>query len=306
MSHPALDGWAVELAPHPLFAVDLVAAGDSVIAAWITERDAMVFNTNGAFLGPVAVPPFAGQPGGAGWTTLLEGLHVLAGVYLPVATLPHGTLHVSADGRLQAWYGTDDRLVLVDDTAIELEREGNAPLVAVGLDRELGTLVALDQAAHVHVYQQSIYVGAFPLALELGGHVQLLVPDGASHFFLVEPLSVHVISLNGDVLASATGLPAAAAAACDPSGRVLVRAGRDRPWLRVYDDRLTELGGGEVAQLVAGLHVASGRLPAPLADTPAHALALAADGSLAVAVAGWLCLTWLDVLDAWPRPRRLL
>ncbi len=306
MSHPALDGWAVELAPYPLFAVDLVAAGDSVIAAWITERDAVVFNANGVYLGPVSVPPFAGQPGGAGWTGLLEGLQVLAGVYLPVATLPNGTLRVSADGRLQVWHGADDRLVLVDDAAIELEREGSAPLVAVGLDRELGTLVALDRSAHVHVYQQSVYVGAFLLALELGAHVQLLVPDGASHFFLVEPLGVHVVGLNGDVLASSTGLPAAAAAACDPSGRVLVTAGRDRPWLRVYDDRLNELGGGDMAQLVAGLRVASGRLPSALADTPAHAVALAADGSLALAVAGWLCLTWLDVLDAWPRPRRLL
>lgn len=307
MSEPV--DWRLDLSDRPLYAVQIMDGEPPQVAAWTARDEVHFFGArHGAFyaMRRVVCPPDVTPDTGSSWVTFLETLHAPNGAYLPVVDTGTTVIHSTHDGRLRVYQQPFDHLLLDADGRQSALACDGMPLVAVGVDRDLGTVGAVSADSTLHIFLQRVYVGAF--ALELDGQADVsavLLPDAAGELLVVSTACIQVVDMSGQVVARLAAPASIGCAACSPDGDLVVTADREEAIIRVYDGDLHLLRQGSAADLLA--RAAPLQLLDVLPDPEAtpEALAVANDGTLVIAVEGILCRTDVDALAPLPQPRTL-
>lgn len=299
--------WRLDLGGDWPYIVRLVEGNPLQLAVWLSDRDIDFFAVStGAYYGRLAVSTEF-RPGADGWRVYLEQLMAPNGAYLPVAWADQIGVYTSYDGRLRLYHVRGHDLVLdMDGRQTTLPCDGGAPIVAAGLDRELGTVAAVSDDGRLHLYQQGVYVGSYAVEINSRPVVKLAVPDGADYVAIIEEGQIQIITIGGRIRQRLLDLPPINAAACSPSGEILVTVDQDSGMLRVYDETLRLVA--QEAALDVLVRAPSLQLPdtAPWPELAPHTLDVDDSGKLVFAMEGMLCVTRVDEIAPVPQPRTLL
>lgn len=301
-------GWRLWVAHGALHGVAMIPAARPLVVLWDTPRRAYVFDAHRAeLLADLTIPPPPpGAPPSDAWDTFLNALRTPGGDWLPHVQAETWEVHTSHDGRLRLLQqGDHDLTAQIEGEFVRLPRDGEAPLRVAALDRDLGTAAALDAQGRLHIYQQAVYVGAFPLALE-DGPALLALADAAGSVLVGSGVALRLVDLAGRVQTQAT-LPApVVACSIAPNGAWI--AAVTASGLHIFDAGLLPVRHAALSDLLARLDP----FDAPTADAEldgaeaSRAVAVAPDGTLAFAVGGVVGVTYLDALEALPQPQALL
>jgi hypothetical protein len=297
-------GWRLDLSDDPLAAVQ-VLDGNPVQIGAAADPHTMQFYAaaTGAHYGTLHTDTQL-QPEDSAWQSFLETLRAPNGAYLPVADTGQYRVYSTYDGRLHlCWRRGGSLLVDMDGQRTTLPRNGDAPVVAAGLDREFGMVAVLDDAGRLHIYQQSVYVGAFALDPRPHGHPAVMLPDAAGLVLVADANWLQVVGAGGD-LQRKLALPAAfGRATCSPDGSQIVIS--DHTTLHVYTAELTLVRQGALLEVLERAQPVQLLGGLPLPDVPPEVIAVGNDGTLVFAVTGVLCVSHVDTLPALPQPRPL-
>ena len=300
-------GWWLDIADDPPYAVQWLEGDPELIAVWGTLHEVRFYaQTNGAEYGRLAVTPSV-TPNDMGWREFLDTLRAPNGAYLPVVEAANLVIYTSHDGRLRVYQEGDKSLILdLDGHLAVLDRSGHAAFVTVGLDRELGTLGAVDADKRLHIYQQHVYVGAFPVKMHGDpSDWNVLLPDWSDTVLVATIGNVQRFDMAGQLVGSLE-LPAAIrSAAVSPDGRWIVTADRDQPVLRVYESELHLICQENAWTLWSDTPQVQLLAAAPFMDAQPGSLAVGRDGTLVFSLGGGLCVTHMDRLTPIPQPRTL-
>ncbi|NLX08900.1 MAG: hypothetical protein GXY36_04535 [Chloroflexi bacterium] len=302
-------GWLLDLADRAIHAIQLLDGDPPQVAVW-TDRHVVSFydQVAGTFCGSLSTAWAAeAEPEQAARRAFLETLRAPNGAYLPVVDTGRAVIHTSRDGRLHLLQYDERRLVLeMDGYRGVLARDGAAPLVATALDRELGTVAALSADGQLHIYQQHVYVGAFPVEVRLDGSpVHLFLPDGSGTVCLADSASLRVLDLGGTVQQTAALATPAGVVCWMPDGAWVVTGEPEQGMIRLYDAQLTLARQGSAERLLDRANLVQLFVMMPDPGAQLTAIALANDGTLAFALGGLLCVTQAAELVPQPQPRPL-
>ncbi|MBN2304739.1 MAG: hypothetical protein JXQ72_09695 [Anaerolineae bacterium] len=300
-------GWWLHLAQYPLPAVYMLGGSPAQVAAWMSGQEVQFYGArDGALYSRLdVVPPTDVDRTSLAWRAFLETLRAPNGAYLPVVPTGDLTIYTSYDGRLRLYWARDHRLTLdVDGVQTTLARAGDALLVAVGLDRELGTVVCLDSDNRLHFYQQQVHVGAHAMPDgwdSLSAAIQ--VPDAGGVAYVSDSASIVAVDMAGQVLHKQALTSGGGPVGCSPDGSYLVIS--EQGLIRVYNAQLQPLRQAAAHDLLARAEQLQLLAEAPIPDAVPQAVAIGDDGILVFALDGIVCQSYLRELAALPQPRTL-
>jgi len=302
--------WRLHLSDSPIHTLHLLSSDSSVmLAIWLKASELAFYAAeNGALLDVRNVSyPVNLSPTSDGWPVFVDSLRAPNGIYLPVINTGLWKIYTSHDGRLRVYQGHDHLLILdADGWQSFLERDGEAEVVAVGLDRELGTIGALSADGLLHIYQQHIYLGAYPVSLTSGTTPPLLLlPDALGCVILIDAESIQVVDTAGQVLRHVMLSAPLSAAACSPDGSRMVILDRGTAILRIFDSQLNLIRQQSALDLMENatqLQLLAG-LPGP--DISSSSVDITNDGLVAFALDGAVCLIHTTEIATAPRTRAL-
>lgn len=294
--------WSLRLSDTPLHIVQLLDGDPPLLCAW-TTRDIVYFyaQDDGAYYGGLDISNAPDDQRGAAWRDYLEGLRAPNGAYLPLVDLGHTVVLTSRDGRLRLYQREHQLTLDVDRQQTVLELEEDAALLSVELDRELGTIGALGNNDRLHVYQQYLYLGAYPVE---HGAKKIYVPDESGSVVVVSEQRIQIFDTAGHVQRTVETINSTSA--CTPDGSRMLTADQEQGLLKVYNANLRLLRQQSSHTLL--------KWSTPIDDwmenvaflpTSPESLALSNAGRLAFALGGLLCCTHLNRMAALPQPRIL-
>lgn len=299
--------WRLDLSGDWPYVVRLVGDDPPQLAVWLSDRDIDFFALpTGAYYGRLTAATES-RPDTNGWRSYLEQLIAPHGAYLPVAWAGPVGVYTSYDGRLRLYHTPGADLVLdADGQQATLAPDGQSTIVAIGFDRELGTVAAVGDDGRLHMYQQGVHVGSYAVEINPQAVVRLAVPDGGDTVLVIEENQVQAITIGGYVRLRLPELPRINAAACSPDGEILVTVDSESGMLRAYDGALRLVAQEPVLDVL--LRAPSLQLPEdlPWPQMPPHTLDVDSAGRLALAVEGMVCVTHVRDLAPVAQPRALL
>ncbi len=302
-------GWRIWLGNVPVHAVEFLGHDPIVVAAWASPREVYFFGAHDAeYLGKLLIPPSPVEdPAHAAWRGFLAGLRAPDGSWLSRVSAGAWQIHTSYDGRFRVLHTTQDLLIEIDGEIVPLARDGDDPLVAVVLDRELGTVVALDSRSHLQFFQQMLPMGSYPLDTTIAaGGCFLVLPDAADAVLVAAAADLLLMETSGHVQHRlALGGPLSAAAAAPFGSLIIVAEGTS---MRVLNAALVPQWQASGSELLAALVAIDDETATRLLDPgmPVQTAAVAADGTIAFAVGGTLGVTVVDAFKPLPEPMPLL
>jgi len=233
---------------------------------------------------------------------LLDALRAPNEAPLPRVQMGAVTVLSSYDGRLHAIQtGEHTVTLIIDGEHVDLLRDYAAGVLATDLDRELGTVGVLTGDGALHVFQQHVRVGAYPLGLALDGCCPtVFLPDGSGTVIVSDEGRVRIFDTVGRVLAQAICPAELCAASVAPAGEWIVRYGGMRGAIRVYDAHLTAVRQGTGEQLRAASRSVQLFRAGDDCGEGIGALAVADDGTLAFVQGETLCCVHLSALASLP------
>ncbi len=304
--------WRLHFADRVVHAIHLLPGDPGLVAIFSGPQTVHFFDKlTGAAHGAMQYTPLSvsDEPGSPAWREFIAHLRAPGGVVFPDIDAGIGIVHSSHDGHVHLVHLRNGRLMLdIEGRVAPLGHpEDGATFVAAALDRELGTVAALDDRSSLHFFQQYISMGQYALSHDSEGEPRLvLLPDAADRVWVIEARHVQVIDLAGRPLARAAAPESSGQAACSPDGQflVLVEAGLER--ITVFDDDLVPLRRANMLDLLENA------MPVQLLEQAGWVadsdvlIATDEQGFVAFSWGGWLCVTTLDEFAPLPRPRLLL
>jgi hypothetical protein len=301
--------WRVHLTNQAIQNLHILPGKKSLLAAW-TQRDrATYFDLEtGIEIGEHQHKAVSRQSDK--WAEFIATLVAPNGAYLPLVRTAQATLFTTDDGKLRLYWMTGDELLLeLDGKEVKLELKAKANLVALGLDRLMGAIAALDAKGKLHIFQQHISVGSFDLKLNLDEDSQssLAIANGGSAIFVSDGREIVLTDTSGKVKKRQPVHYFIGRMVCSPDGKRLVTSDPETGVIRIYTGdelqpthqrhALDLLQDAAQLQLIADL---------PPFNAAPGALAIDDKGNLAFNISGVVCATTLKQLDALPRPQPLL
>ncbi|MCZ7539789.1 MAG: hypothetical protein M5U29_07760 [Anaerolineae bacterium] len=302
-------GWLLELDTRGVRDLALTSGDPPLITLHTAEETLLFYATeSGALYGREVLP----QPHSH---DLLDGLHpaLLDALRAPnAAPLPRvqigiATVLSSYDGRLHAIEsGGHTVALMIDGERVDLLRDHPAGVLATGLDRELGTVGVLTGDGALHVFQQHVRVGVYPLDLALDGcRPAIFLPDGSGTLVVSDGSRTRIFDTAGRVLEQAICPEELRSAAAASAGEWIIRYGGARGVIRVYDAHLTAVRQGTGDDLRAAsrsvqLFGTEGGLGEGI-----DWLVVADDGTLVFVQGRSLCCAHLSWLPSLPLERSL-
>jgi hypothetical protein len=203
--------------------------------------------------------------------------------------------------------GEAELIVEIEERLIALRPREQAAFVAVGLDRLLGLVAALDENGRLHIFQQHVPLGVFELGLMTQGSSRpaIVVADGGATIFVTDGASLVLTNPSGQVRKRLDAYYWIGRIACSPDGRLLVASDLETGVVRVYDGDLTPTRQRHAFDLVAAATQVQLMADLPPEAVAVGALALNNAGVLALALSGVICVTDVEQMDALPRPAPL-
>lgn len=301
--------WRIHLTNQAIQSLDILPGKVTLLAAW-TQRDrATYFNLdNGIEMGEHqhhAVPRKSEK-----WPEFIASLIAPNGTPLPLIRTAQFTMYTSDDGRLRLYrLAGDDLLLEMEGQEVKIELTTKSEIAALGLDRFMGVIAALDGKGKLHLYQQHIRVGAFDLKFALNDetHFSLAIASGGAAIFVSDGKELLLTDTAGQVKKRQSVHYFVGRIACSPNGKLLATSDPETGVIRIYNGgdltpthqrhAMDLLQDAPQLQLIADL---------PPFNAASGTLAIDDEGHLAFSISGVICVTMLKHLDALPRPQPLL
>lgn len=301
--------WWLDRSDGAIVQVGIVEGHPRLVAVWVTRSTVEFYAVdNGAFHGALEVAgPAVIDPAAQAWRAYVEHLRAPSGTPLAAAHMESGSVLVSHDGRFRLYWDHAQGLLLdSDDAPIALPRHDDAPLLAVGLDRELGTIGVVTQSGVVEFYQQHVYVGGYVIAgSDDGAPVAIALPDAAGVAVVFFEQSIVTVDLSGRVRHKAALSFNLGLGVCASSGEVLAVSDRLTPIMRIYNGELAAVAQGDVRDVIAPAHSLHLMPRGPRPGTSVNAIALADDGTCVFAIDGVVCCSHTMHFPELPHSRTL-
>ncbi len=301
--------WRVHLTNQAIQNLHILPGKQTLLAAW-TQRDrATYFDLEtGIEIGEHQHKAVSRQSDK--WAEFIASLVAPNGAYLPFVRTAQATLFTTNDGKLRLYWMTGDEFLLeLDGKEVKIELKAKANIIALGLDRLLGAIVALDAKGKLHLFQQNISVGSFDLKLNLDEDSQssLAIANGGSAIFVSDGREIVLTDTSGKVKKRQSVHYFIGRMVCSPDGKRVVTSDPETGVIRVYTGdelqpthqrhALDLLQDAAQLQLIADL---------PPFNAAPGALAIDDKGNIAFNISGVVCATTLKQLAALPRPQPLL
>ncbi len=301
--------WRVHLTNQAIQSLNILPGKQTLLAAW-TQRDrATYFDLEtGIELGEHQHKAVSRQSDK--WVEFIASLVAPNGAHLPFVRTAQATLFTTNDGKLRLYWMTGDEFLLeLDGKEVKLDMKAKANIIALGLDRLLGAIAALDAKGKLHIFQQSISVGSFDLKLNLDEDSQssLAIANGGSSIFVSDGREIVLTDTSGKVKKRQSVHYFIGRMVCSPDGKRLLTSDPETGVIRVYTGdelqpthqrhALDLLQDAAQLQLIADL---------PPFNAAPGALAIDDKGNIAFNISGVVCATTLKQLAALPRPQPLL
>jgi hypothetical protein len=303
--------WRVHLTNQAIRDLDILAGRPPLLAAW-PQRDRVTYFEleSGAPMDERLLRSTrAGELHSEKWREFVATLIAPNGLYLPTVHTPEATIYATDDGQMRLYHVNDNGLVLeIEGKEIPLQSNGASTFTTVGLDRFLGLIAALDDQGKIHIFQQHIPVGVFDIGVSVQSELQpgLAISNGGAAIFVSDGENIILTDSSGRVRKRLAVHYFIGKIACSPNGRLLATSDLETGVIRIYN------GGDLLAthQRHAIDLLAEATQLQLLADLPPAAVALNAvvidnSGLLAFSMAGVICVTDLEHMDALPRPQQL-
>src|SRR5512145_2590952 len=139
--------WRLHLSNQTIQRVDLLAGKTALLVAWAGRERAAFFELEtGVEAGELLYKaPVVDSRQTPKWQEFVAGLVASNGVALPFARVGSTTIYTTEDGRMRLYYTGGAELFLeTGGKEVKLET-GATDFVAIGLDRFLGLVAALDE-----------------------------------------------------------------------------------------------------------------------------------------------------------------
>lgn len=302
--------WQIDLADHPLHAVQIVDGHPRQVAAWLTRTAVRFYSVdNGAFYDTLTIDaPERATLDDDVWRSFVESVRAPRGDFLVPFAARDMTVLTSYDGRLRVYWDHQGPLLLDSDGQRgPLLCRDDTPFIAVGLDRDLGTVAALSAANNLHFFQQHVYVGHYALedAQPDGGLRRVFIPDAVGVALVVYENGAQIVDLSGRVRFRLAVPSAVGAAACSPGGNLLILGERDQSVVLVYDAELRLLHRGNLRDVLEQAQPLQLMPRTPGPEAALRGLAVDDDGVFAFALDGVMCCAHVEMLPDVPYPRPL-
>lgn len=303
--------WRLHLSNQSIPHLDILSGGSyPLLACWIRHNYVAYYDlVTGNYVGDkfITATGMEDRQGDA-WQLFVANLVAPNGVYLPCIRLDGVTVFLSKDGKLRLYQsGTTDLYLenVGEEIPLIIHDDG---FVAVGLDRFLGLIAALDRSGNIHIFQQHIKIGVFPTGLTPRSELRasIAISHGGSAVYVCDGETIIRTDSSGRIHKKITSHYPIRQIACSPNGFILLTHDFENGVLRTYEgttftpthqrfgiDLLLE---AEPRQL--------------LADMPPRAVTISGldvddAGNIAFSMSGVVCVTHRDRMDTIPRLQAL-
>ncbi len=243
------------------------------------------------------------------WQEYMTSLIAPNKAYPPFVRANRSDIYISDDGRMRLYYtGGTDLFLEVDGKEGKLEPGGAADFLAVGLDRFLGLIGALDEQNRLHIYQQHIPVGVFDIGLKRHDDLrpQIAIANGGS-IFVTGGQDILVVDSGGRVLRRQETHYAMRKLDCSANGRWVATCDLETNVLRAYTGTdLMPTHQRHAIDLMADATQIQLLADLPPAQVAVSALTIGSKGVVAFAMGGVICVSDMTLMTALPRPQKLL
>lgn len=300
--------WRLHLANQAIQQLHLMNGNPPLVAVW-SRRDRVAFYhlESGVMLGEKVLEfPQTDDRQADEWRSWLSSLCAPNGTFLPVVHTPQTTIYTSEDGRMRLYHADDALYLDTEGNEAPLEAEDDTEFSIVAFDRLMGLTAALDSAARLHIYQQTLHVGTFDVGLtnQVDLRPMVAIARGGSSIFASDGQRIVQVDSTGKVVNQRTPHFLIRQMVCSPNGRYLVLCDLDTGVIRVYSSKDLALTHQRFAiDLVASATQVQLLADMPPAFVAASALAVNDAGIIGFAMAGIMCITELSHLDQLPQPQ---
>lgn len=305
--------WRVHLTNRAIQQCAILPGSPALLAVWTRRNRIHYFELDtGASCGEAALPDATTtKRSSEAWQLYLASLTAPDGrTPLPLVRTPDVAVYSTDDGKLRL-YRTDGGELFLDADGSEIPLTSGTSLNfrAIDLDRALGTIAALDEAAHLHIWQQDILIGKFLPGLTPVPDLRLniAVTRGGGTIFAADGRRLAVIDSGGQVKKLEEVHYNIGRLACSPDGSLVVTSDTDAGVIRAYQGAtLTPTHQKFAWDLVAAATQLQLFAELPQPETAVNHLLAHHNGVIVFAMSGVLCATDLTKMDELPQPRPLL
>lgn len=301
--------WRLHLTNQAIQRVDILPGKPPLLGVWLARDRAAFFDPDGGTQAGEMVykAPAVESRQSAKWQEFTASLTAPNGAALPVVRAAGTTIYTTEDGRMRLYIAGDDLFLETGGKEVKLDT-GEAAFAAIGIDRFLGLIAALDEQFRLTIYQQHIRVGQFDTGLKIEDDTNpgVVVSNGGSAIFVSNGHEVALMDSGGRVRRRLPVHYPVGRMACAPNGKLLLLSDAETGVIRAYSGDLTPthqrhaidlLQDAAQLQLIADL---------PPASAGVGALAVDNQGTIAFALSGVVCVTALERMTPLPRPQPLL
>lgn len=298
--------WRNHLPDQTIRWLDLLTGKRSLLAAWTQAGKVFYFDLiHGTPAGErVFEPPPADDRQSDAWRQFTRDLTAPNQTVLPMVRTRGTIVHSSLDGTMRLLrLNTGDLYLDLEGKEVRLLADDSVIFVAVGFDRELGLVAALDSTGKLHIYQQHMRIGVFDTGLDAreDWRPAVRVPNKGALIFVTDGRRVVTLDSGGKIRKQLTLHYDLQSMACSPDGKHLAISDSEFNVIRVYrgsDLQLTH------QRFASDLLVEAKRVQL-MASAPTHsaisALAISNRGVVAFAMAGTICASNIERMGTMPR-----
>jgi hypothetical protein len=302
--------WRLHLSDQSIPYLDILSGNPPLLACWIRHNYVAYYDLKtGNQVGEKFITATGMEDRrGDAWQLFLANLIAPNGVYLPYVRLEGVTVFLSKDGKLRLYQsGTTDLYMenLGEETALAIHDDG---FVAVGLDRFLGLVAALDRGGDIHIFQQNIKVGVFPTGLTPRSELRasIAISHGGSAVYVCDGETIIRTDSSGKIHKKITSHYPIRQIVCSPNGLILLTHDFENGVIRAYEGATFT-----PTHQRFGIDLLLEAQPRQLlADMPPRAVTISAldvddAGHIAFSMSGVICVTHRDRMDSIPRLQSL-
>lgn len=303
--------WRLHLSDQSIPYLDILSGGNHpLLACWIRHNYVAYYDLiTGNQVGEKFITATGMEDRrGDAWQLFLANLIAPNGVYLPFVRLEGVTVFLSKDGKLRLYQsGTTDLYLenLGEETSLVVHDDG---FVAVGLDRFLGLIAALDRSGDIHIFQQNIKVGVFPTGLTPRSELRasIAISHGGSAVYVCDGETIIRTDSSGKIHKKITSHYPIRQIVCSPNGLILLTHDFENGVIRAYEGATFT-----PTHQRFGIDLLLEAQPRQLlADMPPRAVTISAldvddSGNIAFSMSGVICVTHRDRMDSIPRLQSL-
>jgi hypothetical protein len=305
--------WRIHLANQAIQNLHVIPSKPPILAVWTRRNRVHYYDfTNGRLLSEMTLPaaPTGDRTQDAWQAYLAQLVAPETHHHLPYVRAGNGTdIYSTDDGKLHLYCQSDDRLFIATEAnEAHVDLGDSQRLISVDLDRALGTMVGLDDACRLHVYQQQTRVGVFDIGLTRAPDLRptVVVSRGGGNVYATDGQRVVATNTSGQILTTREMHYYIGRMTCSPGGGMVITTDVEAGVMRVYrGEQLTLTHQKFAIDLVAAANQVQLLADLPPVGTSVSALTAYNRGAIGFAMSGVVCVTNVEFMDEIPRPKAL-